>query len=207
MIGVYCITNSINGKKYIGQSIDIDRRFKQHKYRLEKNKHHNPHLQNAWNKYGEGGFDFNILKCCKSEYLNRFEKMFIRIYDSFENGYNQTIGGESLFGENNPMYGKSLSEETRRKMSEAKTGEKHFMYGKHHLDKSKIKMSEARNTSGYFRVSKHKKHDCKQGYIFMYYYYDENNKKNAISSVSITELENKVKAKGLEWRKIKGDDL
>ena len=46
-------------------------------------------------------------------------------------------------GENNPFYGKHLSEEHRRKMSEAKKGEKHPFYGKHHTEENRLKMSES----------------------------------------------------------------
>ena len=53
VVGIYCIRNKINNKYYIGQSIDIKNRWKEHKYNLRHNKHVNNKLQNAWNKYGE----------------------------------------------------------------------------------------------------------------------------------------------------------
>ena len=51
--GVYKIENSVNGKYYIGSSNNIYRRWKEHIKLLNKNNHHSPHLQFAWNKYGE----------------------------------------------------------------------------------------------------------------------------------------------------------
>lgn len=51
MTGIYCIENTANGKKYIGQASDIEKRWTQHKQKLRNNSHHNPHLQNAWNTY------------------------------------------------------------------------------------------------------------------------------------------------------------
>lgn len=50
---------------------------------------------------------------------------------------------EAMKGENNPLFGKHHSEETRRKMSEAKKGEKNSFFGKHHTDKTRRKMSES----------------------------------------------------------------
>lgn len=60
--GVYKITNIINNKFYIGSSIDIYRRLDAHQKTLNRNKHHSNHLQNAWNKYGESSFIFEVLE-------------------------------------------------------------------------------------------------------------------------------------------------
>ena len=51
--GIYMILNLINGKRYIGSSIDIYNRLHEHLHNLKNNKSHNNHLQNSWNKYGE----------------------------------------------------------------------------------------------------------------------------------------------------------
>ena len=59
--GIYKITNKIDGKCYIGQSSNIKKRFKDHRYDLKYNKHDNPYLQNAYNKYGKDNFKFEIL--------------------------------------------------------------------------------------------------------------------------------------------------
>lgn len=56
MSGVYQIYNTVNGKRYIGSSIHIEQRFKEHLRNLRANKHVNAHLQSAWNKYGEHSF-------------------------------------------------------------------------------------------------------------------------------------------------------
>ena len=62
--GIYKIENSENGKFYIGSSDDIHRRFGRHISDLRRNKHDNAHLQNAWNKYGEKSFDFEVVRVC-----------------------------------------------------------------------------------------------------------------------------------------------
>lgn len=69
MIGIYKIINTINGKCYIGSSININNRWGKHRALLRHNKHENIKLQNAWNKYGEENFQFIIIKECDNEIL------------------------------------------------------------------------------------------------------------------------------------------
>ena len=96
--------------------------------------------------------------------------------------------------------GNKLSKETKQKMSKKRQGCNNSFYGKKHSIKSKIKMSKSNNTTGYFRVYKSKEKDCKQGFRYVYRY-TENGKTKAIKSVDIKKLEQKIKAKGLEWIK------
>lgn len=60
MIGVYMIRNNINGKVYIGQSVDVRDRLWHHKSMLKNNRHENSYLQNSWNKYGADAFEFMV---------------------------------------------------------------------------------------------------------------------------------------------------
>lgn len=60
--GVYSITNKLNKKIYIGSTVNLFTRLKQHLDELRHNKHGNPYLQNAFNKYGEENFEFGILE-------------------------------------------------------------------------------------------------------------------------------------------------
>lgn len=98
MIGIYSITNLINGKKYIGQSINIENRFVRHKCELRKNRHVNRHLQASWNKYGEKNFKFNIIETCTKESLNNRENYWINYYNTLNNGYNLDEGGNGISG-------------------------------------------------------------------------------------------------------------
>ena len=66
-IGIYCIENVVNNKKYIGQSIDIDSRWTGHRRELNKQEHNNNYLQSAWNKYGSDNFKFYVVKICDVE--------------------------------------------------------------------------------------------------------------------------------------------
>lgn len=96
-IGIYMIKNMSNNKVYIGQSTNIDKRLNAHKYKLNKNKHENSHLQNSYNKYGSDMFVFTkICECDKSE-LNEKERFYIKKYKSYISnyGFNLTKGGDS----------------------------------------------------------------------------------------------------------------
>ena len=52
MCGVYMIKNKVNGKLYIGSSVDIQKRWINHRIYLRNNKHHSFQLQQDWNEYG-----------------------------------------------------------------------------------------------------------------------------------------------------------
>lgn len=111
LCGIYCIENLINGKRYIGQSKDIHRRWGGHISKLRNNRHKNEKLQNAWNKYGESNFHFNIIEIVDAEKLDEAEVHYIELYNSFKNGYNKDTGGSGQ---------KTMTEETKRKIRESK---------------------------------------------------------------------------------------
>jgi predicted GIY-YIG superfamily endonuclease len=52
-IGIYCIHNTVNGKRYVGQSVNIHRRKSSHLWELKNGRHGNEHLQRAFTKHGE----------------------------------------------------------------------------------------------------------------------------------------------------------
>lgn len=93
--GIYCIENLINGKRYIGQSIDIYARWTNHKTELNRNRHNNEKLQNSWNKHGSDNFNFYILKTTVPGELDALEKYYIDLYDTYVNGYNKDFGGST----------------------------------------------------------------------------------------------------------------
>ena len=103
--GIYKITNTINGKVYIGQSIHLRQRIRFHR---TINCEHNKHLKRAFEKYGIENFTFEIIK--ETYDLNFWERFFIYWYkaDNPRYGYNILKGGESC---------PSKNEKTRKKMS------------------------------------------------------------------------------------------
>lgn len=113
--GIYTIKNLKDNKIYIGKSIEIKKRITAHKYRLRNNKHVNTHLQNAWNKYGEDNFEFNIKEICEIKLLSLREKFWIDLYNSNnpEYGYNLIIPDNNTYRHSN---------ETKIKMSKASLG-------------------------------------------------------------------------------------
>ena len=100
---IYKITNKINNKIYIGQSVNPQHRWNQHKNRM-KNNTDNSILHKAMRKYGIENFDFSILGWFED--YNDKEKYFIKYFNSLTpNGYNILEGGQEPphhYGEDHP---------------------------------------------------------------------------------------------------------
>lgn len=87
--GVYRITNTVNGKIYVGSSKDIYNRWEEHRYALNHNNHGNIHLQRAWNKYGQNNFKFDIIETCDPLVQFEREQFYLNTLNPFDdNGYN-----------------------------------------------------------------------------------------------------------------------
>ena len=87
MVGIYKITNLVNGKIYIGQSINIDKRIKEHFWKAsnEKDISYNSALHLAIRKYGKENFQWEILEECKVDNIDEREKFYIKEYNSVLN--------------------------------------------------------------------------------------------------------------------------
>lgn len=83
--GIYIIRNIISGDFYIGSSINIKRRFYEHKTALTNNKHHSIILQRAWNKYGKDSFRFEELELIDNQHIICREQFYL---DSLKPVYN-----------------------------------------------------------------------------------------------------------------------
>lgn len=103
MIGIYGFQNQLNQKWYIGQSIHIEHRQKEHKNEMLSNRSNNK-FYNALRKYGWENFSFQILEECSPEELNSKEVYWIKYYNSYLNGYNSTPGGQEKYFNPQPIY-------------------------------------------------------------------------------------------------------
>lgn len=152
---IYILT-SPKGKSYIGQtSRPIQKRFKEHQ--LESSGC--VAIYNAIHKYGWENFEKDYYEC-PDEDLNKHEELMVEVLDTLSpNGYNLREGGgsngkmsedskkkmsDAKKGDKNPMWGEQHSEETRGKQSETQRGEKSHMYGKPLKESTIQKMSESK---------------------------------------------------------------
>lgn len=111
LIGIYKIT-SPNGRIYIGQSVDIKRRFREYKKLKCKEQ---PKLYNSFLKYGVDAHKFEVIELCMQKYLNNMERYYQTHYDSVNSGLN-------LIYIKNEHFNGSHSEETKKKISETLKG-------------------------------------------------------------------------------------
>ena len=167
MIGIYKITNLVNKKVYIGQSVNLSHRKHSHFSGWE----HNRHLKNAYNLYGADNFVFEYLKTfTQEEYakdpnlLTYWEAFYISQYDARdpEKGYNLREAGpkgraseetKQLMSES--LKGHVVSDETRQKLSAARKGQPSPMKGKHHSEATLQKLSELKKGNTFRRGQRH----------------------------------------------------
>ena len=95
--GIYQIINNINGHYYVGQSVDITKRFREHKFHAKNldAKDHNSPIHRAMYKYGIENFSLKILEHCSKEQLNEREIYWIDVLKATDNNnYNILKGGQ-----------------------------------------------------------------------------------------------------------------
>ena len=130
--GVYEIKRTKTGDRYAGSSADVHRRLDVHCRALRGEYHINSHLQNAWNKYGENAFEFNVLLYCDPELLLVFEQLAI----DQSGHYNLSpTAGNNL--------GIKHTEEAKTNMSASQTGNQNAL-GCTRSDETRARLSKAR---------------------------------------------------------------
>lgn len=131
---VYQIRNVINDKCYIGGSTNLKARWTQHKADLRHNNHQNKRLQDSWNEYGEDYHVFEILETVDSGDVHEREQYWL---DKESPEYNI-----SPYANKPPLFGRKMSEEGRRKISEFLKGNT-IRRGKKFSEESRRKLSES----------------------------------------------------------------
>ena len=106
--GIYMIVNLVNGKKYVGSSVDIYNRLHEHLHNLKNRKAHNVHLQASWDKYGEDKFIYSLLEYCNKSIQFEREQYYI---DVLKPEYNLTSNVVANTGH-------KVTEETKKKISD-----------------------------------------------------------------------------------------
>ena len=172
-IGIYGIKNLINGKIYIGKTgMNFGDRWDSHRSLLNSGKHDNPHLQRAWDKYGQNNFEFIVIEDCNVDDLSDREKYYIKLYKDMGLAYNIHDGGDEGYN-----LGKHLSDETKRKI-----GEKNRIngLGRKASDETKLKMSESHMGMKYTPMSEEGKKNIQQA---QQKYFEQNPKKLNVDDV------------------------
>lgn len=150
MIGIYKITNKINNKVYIGQSVDIKQRWNAHKRQsMIPNKEYNKYLYRAFRKYGIENFDFEVLEECAREELDEKERYYILQYNSCNElkGYNETGGYDQ------PQYGFSGEKHPKHKLTTEEVYYIRECYNQHY-DKNEIyeEFSDRLSFGGFHKI-------------------------------------------------------
>lgn len=171
--GVIYRYKSPSGKYYIGQTTDEKSRHLL--FNSNKKKYAGQKINDARKKYGPKNFEYAVLMRVTGDnpeevkkYLNNLEIGFIRMYDSYNNGYNMCEGGDGCYGcerttehrkkISDSLKGRKASEETRKRLSELRKGHKGAVW----TDEMKQKMSEIKKGTPGPNKGKHLSEEQKQ---------------------------------------------
>lgn len=157
--GIYKITNTVNGKIYVGSSKDISKRISKHKWQLVRKVHENTKLLRSWEKYGEECFEFSILEYVEDlSILLVREQHYITTLDTCSLGFNicPTAGSH---------VGRICSEETKRKIGMAHLGSKRSEASRSKMSLSatgKVPSAEAREKISKFHKGRKRSQETRR---------------------------------------------
>ena len=142
--GIYQIRNLINDKVYVGRAKNFEQRSYNHFRNLRNGGHVNTYLQNAFNKYGEENFVFEVLECITAE-----DEILFREQLYLDEGFGDYNISPHNNGGSHPLTMLPNGEEIRQKMSGennpmfGKTGDKNPFFGKKHTDETRERLRES----------------------------------------------------------------
>lgn len=197
--GIYTITNLVNNKIYLGLSLGVEKRIEEHRTALKEGVHKNIHLQEAWNKYGEENFSFELLLECSSDLLASEEHYWCSLLNVHDRrfGYNirpthplgKVINTEEIRTKiSSSKKGTKLSEESIRKRTETrlKNAKERGFY---HSKETKAKMGE---NSGFRKITEEQRKVYSEKAITA-------SKSRVIPKEEIVTRVNSRKNNGLPW--------
>ena len=182
--GIYKVTNKINGKVYIGQSVDIGKRWRQHMTAKD-----DIYFHKAIQKYGVENFEWEVIEQCKKKDLDEREIYWIEYYDSFNKGYNCTKGGDVgpvMYGEANSSWKGGISSDPEHLKQYSKQW--------YEVNKEKIKQHHKQ----YYQIHKEKRREYDS-------HYREANKEKAKEYREANK--EKIKQQMKEWYEAHKEEL
>jgi group I intron endonuclease len=152
---IYKIVNTVNGKFYVGSTTNTRERFRTHRNRLRRNRHHAPHLQAAWNKYGEAAFVFHVVEDVPAgASLQAAEDVWLSEHVGKPYCYNAGLrSGAPWRGgakEDHPSFGRPKTDSEREAISKtlkdfyAEDVTNHPRFGKTHSEETKERIRQAK---------------------------------------------------------------
>ena len=155
---IYKIINTVNGKFYVGSTTNTRERFRTHRNRLRRNRHHAKHLQAAWNKYGEAAFVFHVIQVVPDgESLQDAEQAWLDAHVGMKHCYNKSRYSDApmrgLPKEEHPNFGRPKSDAEREAISTtlkeyyAADITNHPRFGTKHTVETRAKISAAKKAN------------------------------------------------------------
>lgn len=121
---VYVIVNVSSGRKYVGSTKDVERRFKDHVTLLSRGLHHCRHLQRAWDIHGKDYFEFKLVEIVDVDRLTEREQFHLSAASLVYNASRFVV---------RPMLGRKMSDETKAKLRACNIGRKHSVQTKQRM--------------------------------------------------------------------------